>query len=413
MIRRYLIWQHRWTGLLMTVFLVIIGLSGSILAYRRDVDRLLNPQLFAVPIPGAQPLSLAALAERAETIAPRAKVWYMSADDEQASIRCAPRTNPATGKPYDIGFDHLILNPWTGQELGRLSQYSISHINRANLTSFIYELHTSMTLGSFGWSMVGYIALVWTIDCFVGFYLTLPVGFAKFLTRWKYAWWVKCRASAMRVNFDLHRASGLWVWPLLFVFAWSGVMFNMHSFYEKVTRAAFDYQSDEDFIASIPSHPHDNPKLAWTAALTRAEKLMAEQAATHGFTVQRPAGLAYIAEAGVYTYTVQSSRDFRRGGPGTAVFLDGDTGEFQALALPTGQHVGNTITNFLWAMHYADLYGLRSYRFLVCVIGLLIALLSGTGIYIWWRKRRVRMMTIAKLRTAAVRNRLASVASGI
>lgn len=411
MIRRYLIWQHRWTGLFMTVFLVIIGITGSILAYRRNIDRLLNPQLFAVPVPGAKPLDFAALAERAESIVPQAKVWYMSVDAEQASIRCAPRTNPATGKPYDIGFDHLILNPWTGQELGRLSQYSISRINRANLTSFIYDLHTSMTLGSFGWSMVGYIALAWTIDCFVGFYLTLPVGPAKFLKRWKYAWWVKWRARAFRVNFDLHRAGGLWVWPLLFVFAWSGVMFNMHSVYEKVSRAAFDYQSDEDFIASVPAHPHDNPKLGWTAALTRAEQLMAEQAAIRGFTVQRPSGFAYIAESGVYSYTVQSSRDFRRSGPDTFLYLDGDTGEFRALSLPSGEHAGNTISSVLWALHYADLYGYRSYRFLVCIIGLLITMLSGTGIYIWWRKRRVRVLASAKVQAAHASSSVVSASS--
>ena len=30
-------------------------------------------------------------------------------------------------------------------------------------------------------------------------------------------------AASYRVNFDLHRAGGLWLWPLLFVFAWSSV----------------------------------------------------------------------------------------------------------------------------------------------------------------------------------------------
>jgi uncharacterized iron-regulated membrane protein len=415
MIRRYLIWQHRWAGLLMTVFLVIVGITGSILAYRDDVDRLLNPQLFASPVPGAKALDLATLAERAEAIAPQAKVWYMYVNSEQASIRCVPRTNPATGKPYEIGFDHLILNPWTGEELGRLSEYSISHVDRVNFTSFIYDLHTSMTLGSFGWSMVGYVALVWTIDCFVGFYLTLPVGLGKFLKRWKYAWWVKWRASAMRVNFDLHRASGLWLWPLLFVFAWSGVMFNMNSFYERVTQAAFDYQSIDAFIASIPAHPHDNPKLDWRAALARAEQLMAQQAATHRFTVERPAGLAFIAESGVYSYTVQSSRDFRHGSPDTGVFLDGDTGEFRALSLPSGEHTGNTISNLLWALHYGDIYGLRSYRFLVCITGLLIAMLSGTGVYIWLKKFKTRRLTAAIRRRAAagqLSKNIAGVAAG-
>ena len=237
-----------------------------------------------------------------------------------------------------------------------------------------------------------------------GFISQLPVGLAKVLKRWKYAWWVKWRASAFRVNFDLHRAGGLWVWPLLFVFAWSGVMFNMRPVYQKVTRAAFDYQSDEDFIASIPAHPHDNPKLGWTAALRRAEQLMAEQAAKHGFAVLRPSGIAYIAESGVYSYTVQSSRDFRTSGPDTFLYLDGDTGELLALSLPSGEHAGNTISSVLWALHYGDLYGYRPYRFLVCVTGLLITMLSGTGVYIWWRKRRVRILAAAKLRAAAARN---------
>ena len=33
MIRRYFIWQHRWTGLLMASFLFVVGLTGSLLAF--------------------------------------------------------------------------------------------------------------------------------------------------------------------------------------------------------------------------------------------------------------------------------------------------------------------------------------------------------------------------------------------
>ena len=194
MIRRYLIWQHRWTGLLMTLFLVVVGLTGSILAYGTEIDRLINPQLFAKVQPGAKPLDLPTLAERAEAIAPHARVWYFyygTSAPDTVSLRCVPRTNPATGKPYDLDFDHLILNPYTGEELGRRREFDNPPLHRINLMAFIYDLHTSMTLGTFGWTMMGYVALVWTIDCFVGFYLTLPLGLANFLKRWKPAWWVK------------------------------------------------------------------------------------------------------------------------------------------------------------------------------------------------------------------------------
>lgn len=40
---------------------------------------------------------------------------------------------------------------------------------------------------------------------------------------------MKTNAGSFRFNYDLHGASGLWVWAMLFVFAWSGVAFNLES----------------------------------------------------------------------------------------------------------------------------------------------------------------------------------------
>nr|WP_306306218.1 PepSY domain-containing protein [Methylomonas koyamae] len=48
---------------------------------------------------------------------------------------------------------------------------------------------------------------------------------------------MKWRGSAYRINFDLHRAGGLWLWLLLLVFAWSSVYMNLSdSVYAPVTR---------------------------------------------------------------------------------------------------------------------------------------------------------------------------------
>ena len=47
MIHRYFVWLHRWTGLLITAFLVVVGLTGTILAFRSKIDHLLNPQFYA------------------------------------------------------------------------------------------------------------------------------------------------------------------------------------------------------------------------------------------------------------------------------------------------------------------------------------------------------------------------------
>lgn len=62
---------------------------------------------------------------------------------------------------------------------------------------FVYRLHYSLALDTIGTYAFGIIALLWTLDCFIGAYLTLPRGrqfFEKediddeqlggFVTRW-------------------------------------------------------------------------------------------------------------------------------------------------------------------------------------------------------------------------------------
>ena len=44
--------MHQWAGLAGLVFLIVVGATGSALAYRWSVDRWLNPQLFDAPARG-------------------------------------------------------------------------------------------------------------------------------------------------------------------------------------------------------------------------------------------------------------------------------------------------------------------------------------------------------------------------
>ena len=141
-------------------------------------------------------------------------------------VQFSPRRDPATSAPYNLGFTEFFVDPWNGRELGRRIRGDLSQ-GSINLMPFIYSLHWTLALSTPGQSVLGIVALIWTLDCFVGFYLTLPRGSGSFRVRWKYAWQVKWRASAFRVNFDLHRAGRLRVWSLLFIFAWSSVMMNI------------------------------------------------------------------------------------------------------------------------------------------------------------------------------------------
>jgi uncharacterized iron-regulated membrane protein len=389
--RRLFVWIHRYVGLAMAVFLIIEGLTGSLLAFYGDLERLISPRFYATPKPGAAPLDFAALAERAAALVPQGEVTGVSFfQADQASVGFSPRKDRATGEPYDIGFTELFLDPWTGKELGRSRCCDISE-GFVNLMPFIYALHASLKLGPSGIWILGVVALFWTLDCFVGFYLTLPVAIAHFWRRWRLSWLIKRRAGFYRLNFDLHRANGLWLWPMLFIFAWSSVMLNMRPVYEWMTRAVFDYSTPRHSLMSMTSHSEDQPpKLDWRAAQAVGERLMAEQASGHGFAVERPLSLTYDPFSGTYMYAVRSSLDVDEVRGAVTIEFDGDDGALRSSEQPTGEHSGNTVSNWLYALHLGNVFGLP-YRIFVCVMGLVITVLSVTGMYIWWKKRKARV----------------------
>lgn len=377
----------------MAIFLVIAGLTGAALAYNSELERVFAPRLFARvrPVPA---LDLATLAERAgPLLAPRARVTgVIRTETDQVQVYFSANDDPATGKRFVLDYTQFYIDPWTGAELGRRRRGDLSE-GLINVMPFIYLAHFMIVPQSqTGFFLFGLIAIAWTIDCFVAFTLTLPVSLSNFWRRWWLAWRVRPGGTAYRLNVDVHRASGLWLWPLLFVFAWSSVMMNMRPVFNPISHAIFDYGSREDMPMTAGRRSNPSPALDWRAALAVGERLMAEQSALHGFTVSEPLGLQYNARGGSYSYEVRGSRDlFERApkGGSTVVSFDGTTGEFRRLSQPTGEHVGNTIESWLYALHMARIGG-RPYQALTCVVGLVTAVLSVTGVYIWWKKRGFR-----------------------
>jgi len=90
----------------------------------------------------------------------------------------------------------------------------------------------------------------------------------------------------------------------------------------------------------------------------------------------------------VYVYRVRSERDVQDRRGRTDVAFDADTGELRLFSLATGQHSGNTLTNWLYALHMGNVLGLP-YRIFVCVLGLAVTSLIATGVIVWFGKRNV------------------------
>ena len=76
-----------------------------------------------------------------------------------------PDKNPETGKPYDLGFNQFYVDPWTGAELGRRRRGDLSE-GFINVMPFIYLLHVALAWKPIGTTILGVVAVFWTLDCF-------------------------------------------------------------------------------------------------------------------------------------------------------------------------------------------------------------------------------------------------------
>ncbi len=404
MIRRISTIVHRYVGLYLAAFLIIAGLTGTILAFDKEINEWLVPERTHVPVQNRPQLDPFTLRERAQALHPHDSFYYLEMNKDPGDIFAflpSPRTNPATSKPYDQDCELLYLNPYTGEETACDKGEGPWPITRANFIFDVYALHASLLLGQTGHWLFGTAALIWTFDCFISFYLTLPASRGPFWKRWGKAWWVKWRANAFRINFDLHRAAGLWTWIMLFIFAISTVSFRLPQVYNPVIHYLFPMPDDPD-IPSLPQ-PLLEPAMGWRQGAIVGEQLAAEQARLHGFKLKKAHGdlyFLYNPDTGVFTYSAHGDRDVGYHAPAVTVQFDGKTGELRSAHFASGENAGVTFTNWISAIHARTVGGMAM-QVLVGVMGIVIAMLSVTGVYIWWKKLAARRGTKKRSRLAA------------
>ncbi len=407
-LRTAALWVHRYVGLFMAVFLVVAGVTGSVLAFYHELDGLLNPSLFRAdpPAAGARMLDPFEQREAVQRALPAGLFAHRVSFESRGGAASVFDVSAAPGVTYE-GDDEFFLDPYSGKLKGSRRWGDISQ-GAVNLMPFIYRLHYSLALGEVGVWLFGVVALLWTIDCFVGAYLTFPLprgshgrtGAAAWLARWKPAWLVRSGRLFSWV-FTWHRASGLWVWGMLLVFAWSAVGLNLREVYRPVMEATFGLA--QRAFGSIPrlDPPALEPALPWREAHRRGQELMAEQARQRGFRVHSERRMVYAPELGAFRYQVRSSLDVSDRYAATTVWFDGRSGELFAFEAPTGEVAGETITTWIYQLHFGSVGALGlPFRVFVCLMGLATTVLSVTGVWVWSVKRVKRTRVRPSLQEA-------------
>ncbi|WP_157270704.1 PepSY-associated TM helix domain-containing protein [Azohydromonas aeria] len=406
---------HRYVGLVMAGFLLIAGLTGSLLVWYHELDAAVNPALFRVEPPRATPggsagplLDPLMLRAQVQEAYPGAQVNYLSFHQgrpEDARLFYVEAATAASEQSAELAVDEVFVNPYTGEILGARKWGDITQ-GITNLMPFLYRLHYSLALGTVGTWIFGIVALLWTIDCFVGAWLTFPVSPRKgtranrsWWVRWQPAWAVRWRGGSYKLNFDLHRAGGLWPWAMLLVVAWSSVAFNLYApLYRPLMGAVFQLQPDPKESLAALDEPEPEPALGWPAAIALAREHMALQARLKGFTVLEEDRVSYDPKQGYLRYVVRTDRDISDHRGQSALFVDARTGKLSGTVLPTGEAAGDTVTSWITTLHMAHVWGLP-FRIFMTLVGLLVAVVSVTGVVVWWKKRLARVANAGRQQT--------------
>lgn len=384
-VRPALIVVHRWVGLLMTVFLVVAGLTGSVLAFFADLDAALNPELFRVspPQPGAAVLDPLELHAKVQSQLPAGVSAGVAVLDLE----------PGRTATLWIDERETFVDPYTARIVGS-RKFGEWREGKKNLLTFVYLFHYSLALGDVGSYLFGAVAVLWTLDCFVGAYLTFPAPVTRaprgskrrWWARWLPAWQLKTNTLFTAI-FTWHRASGLWLWGVLLVFAWSGVALNLGDVvYDPVMNTLLPAAEEPDLADLDP--PRTTPRISLQAARERGRQLMAASAFQRGFRVIQERWLEYGPKHGAYTYVVESTLDTDARLAQTTIVFDGDDGRELGFRAPTGQSLRRSFDTWLISLHFGAIRELGVvYRIIVMLFGIGVALLTVSGVWIWWRKR--------------------------
>lgn len=347
--------MHRYAGLAAGLFLVVSGLTGSLLVYREEIEGLLYPELMKT-VPRDERVRLQAVLEAARRAYPQ---------DRPFSIRL-PRTPQQTYVVKMNGAHGLSVyaDPYSGEVLG-------AHRQEDTFMGWIALLHTQFLSGDRGETILGMGAVLLIFMSVTGILLWWPRN-GKFAPGFKIRW----SAQWKRVNFDLHRASGLYAALLLLIAAVTGasLLFNksvtglVNAITQSPSRAAPPLS--EPFREGMPAPSLD-------VLLRRADHFVPAATTTWINFPQTPQA-PWVVRKKLPQESHPSGRNF--------VYLDQYTGKALQVENSVEAPLGTRINNALYPIHIGAIGGTPT-RILQVVIGLAPAVLFISGLVMWKNRK--------------------------
>jgi uncharacterized iron-regulated membrane protein len=371
-LRHWLVKLHRYSGLLLSLFIVMAGLTGAALAFNDEIDAWLNPQFYHLAASGPhQPID--ALAAKVAQDYPQARLAFFSMEaDADAPLQARLR---ARHEDEALAVDTVFIDPVTAAVVGERNTKAAS-LAPQNLMPFLFRLHRYLLLDKPGAIISGSLGLLWLATLLIGFALAWP----KHRSGWRKALSIKRGAGSFRLMYDLHRSVGLVAGVLLVITAFTGAVMNLPDVARPVVASL------SPLTKPPKSSAHDGkPQVSWQQALAAAQASM---------PLAVPVRIARDDKHSLYQIRMLKRDDIQDSGS-VRVFVDAVDGQVLRSLDPLKGSAGDAFIGVQYGLHTGQLLGLPG-KILVAFLGLLPLLFAITGIAIWLKKRKSETIVRAR-----------------
>ncbi|MPR32369.1 PepSY-associated TM helix domain-containing protein [Salmonirosea aquatica] len=349
---------HSWLGLITGFFLILLGLSGSMLVFMEELDPVIYRSALAVK-PEGTPLSLDSLYHIITTHYPNLDgiAWMNPEASPEHSYQFRLYMNDMRLISYDLGA--ININQYTGQVLrqGRSDDLEVGWIE------WLFQFHFSLHLGMPGAALTAIFGLCMLASLFTG-----VVVYRRFV--WKVLTFRMRinRKSWRTVTSDLHRIVGVWSLGLNALIFFTGFWLNLFAFEKKT----WDNET-------IPTPANTLAQVSLQDLYGQALQKAPDFTPDYVYLPTQPQ-----RKFSVRGYYHDENRLFSGS---NAIVFDAYTGKFEGLTRYSDLSGGEKIEATVHPLHVGN-YGGTFVKVLYVILGLTPGFLSVTGFLLWWRHKR-------------------------
>ncbi|HXE12695.1 MAG TPA: PepSY-associated TM helix domain-containing protein [Bryobacteraceae bacterium] len=371
-LRRAIFQIHLWVGIVLALYVVVIGLSGSALVFQPELEEMLEGARLHVTANGRE----ANLQRAIDAIVKARPGWRASGlEDFDKADRAVSLLLQKENAPRSSNYRMVAFDPYTGKVLLDRMRYS-------GVLGWITNLHFNLLGGETGLLISGWMSVGLLLLCLTGIVLWWPG-----VRRWAAALVLHRRRRWQRWNWDLHAVIGFWSCACLTVVTFTGLYFAFPNAVRSIVLATTGGEGNVAANAQRPKSAtaveKSAPVLTIDAALAAARKALPANAPP-GYLqlpakVDAPYGATgYYIGAAPYSQLVYVSLDSRTG----QVLLREDTREAA---------LGMRIIQYFFAIHFGWFGGPGFWGVVVKLIWVLLgvapALLAITGLLMYWNRK--------------------------